>query len=49
MITSPWALAAPGIVTGDTNHFMVPQSKLNVSASAGVMCAVVMSGPPALG
>jgi hypothetical protein len=38
MITSPWELAAPGIVTGDTNHFIVPQSKLNVSVCAGLMC-----------
>src|SRR5579875_2848908 len=44
MITSPWELAAPGMVTGDTNHFMVPQSKLNVSTSAGLMCVMVMSG-----
>jgi hypothetical protein len=35
MITSPWELAAPGIVTGDTNHFIVPQPKLNVSTWSG--------------
>src|SRR6185437_15819409 len=46
MITSPWELAAPGIVTGETNHFIVPQSKLNVSASSGLMCATVMSDSP---
>src|SRR5215472_519387 len=49
MITSPWALAAPGIVTGDTNHFIVPHSKLNVSVCAGLMCVTVMPGSSCTG